>query len=537
MIYDEAGRELVALLGVEQVCCEPTALESAERATFETRQKIRLIVTPVDREQVRQVLLVANRRALKVYPVSSGKNWGYGSRVPVTGPSILMDLRKLNRILELNQELAYVTVEPGVTQQNLYDHLRATQANLWMDCTGSSPNCSLIGNAVERGFGHTPYGDHFAQVCGMEVVLPSGEIIETGFAGLPNARTGPLYKWGMGPSLDGLFSQSNFGIVTRMTIWLMPKPEYFQAFFFQCSSENSIGGVVDALRPLRLNRTLESAIHIGNDYKVLAGTQQFPWEEAVPLRRESLATVAERTGIARWSGSGALYGTRKQVAEARRLVRKALKGKVERVRFLDDRLLEIASRFTRPYKVLTGFDLSKMLDLLHPVYGLLKGQPTTQPLASAYWRKRMEIPEDRNPDRDGCGLLWCAPVAPLIGTDAEELSSLAEEILLRHGFEPMISFTILTERCLAAIISITYDRHVAGEDAKAMKCFRELESRLFQQGLYPYRLGISSMEVQSSRGAYARLLSGIKESLDPNGVLSPGRYVPLADVEKVGTAA
>jgi len=536
MPIDPSEQELVSLLGRDRVSSDLPSIAAAERATFETTQKIRLIVTPSSQEQIRQVLAVANRRHLKVYPVSSGKNWGYGSRVPVTGPSILLNLRDLNRIVEFNEELAYVTVEPGVTQRMLHDYLESRQAKLWMDATGSSPDCSLIGNAMERGFGHTPYGDHFSNVCGLQVVLPNGDVIETGFAGLPGAQTGPLYKWGIGPSLDGLFSQSNFGIVTRMTIWLMPKPDYFQAFFFQSSQDDGIRTIIDALRPLRLNGTLRSAIHIGNDYKVLAGTTQFPWDEAIPLSQERMRLLRRQAGIARWSGSGALYGTKGQVAEARRLVREALAGKVDRVQFLDDQRIRLASKFTTPYRMLTGMDLSKILELLHPVYGLLKGQPTDQALGSAYWRKKMPIPEQKDPDRDGCGLLWCAPVAPLDGREAEKLAGLTEELLLRHGFEPMISLTMLTERCLAAVISITYDRDVAGEDARAMQCYRELESRLLQEGCYPYRLGISSMGLQDSRGSYSRFLSGLKQFIDPNSVLSPGRYV-AAKPETFGTAA
>jgi 4-cresol dehydrogenase (hydroxylating) len=80
-----------------------------------------------------------------------------------------------------------------------------------MDATGSSPDCSLIGNAMERGFGHTLYGDHFAQVCAMEVVLPNGEMMNPEFAGLPAARAGKVYRWGAGPSLDGSFRNRTSG--------------------------------------------------------------------------------------------------------------------------------------------------------------------------------------------------------------------------------------------------------------------------------------------------------------------------------------
>ena len=96
-------------------------------------------------------------------------------------------------------------------------------------------------------------------------------------------------------------------------------------------------------------------------------------------------------------------------------MRQALKGKVVRLQFLDDRMLRLASRFAKPYQLLTGWDLRRTLELVRPVYGLLKGVPTSQPLASCYWRKKTPPPAQMDPDRDGCGLLWCAPVAPMEG--------------------------------------------------------------------------------------------------------------------------
>src|SRR5436305_9590080 len=228
------------VLGTAAVKSDQDHLSGAERATFQTSQKILAILRPTDRQQVCDALRVANKHGVPVYPVSSGKNWGYGSRVPVVTNCALLDLSRMDQIVEFSEELGYVTVEPGVTQKALFHFLKAKKSKLWMDATGSSPDCSLIGNAMERGFGHTAYGDHYSHICGLEVVLPSGEVIETGFSGLPGARTGPVYRWGMGPSLDGLFSQSNFGIVTAMTIWLMPAPEYFQSFFFQCDREDGL---------------------------------------------------------------------------------------------------------------------------------------------------------------------------------------------------------------------------------------------------------------------------------------------------------
>jgi 4-cresol dehydrogenase (hydroxylating) len=520
--------EWTEVLGPAFVVRERGLLADAEAATFQTSQRIPVILRPADRKEVCETVRIAARHGVALYPVSSGRNWGYGSRVPVVSGCALLDLSRMNRITAMDDRLGCVTVQPGVTQRDLFGFLREHGTEFWMDATGSSPDCSLIGNAMERGFGHTPAGDHFSNVCGFEVVLANGDVIRTGHAGLSGANAGQVYRWGVGPSLDGLFSQSNLGIVTEMTIWLMPAPACFQAFFFQCDREDGLGPIVDALRPLRLDGTLRSSVHIGNDYKVLAGLGQFPWDVPTPLTRDRMKDIRGRMKFTRWSGSGGLYGTKTQVVEAKRLLRRALKGKVDRLQFLDDRLLSIASRFTGVWKLLTGLDLTRTLDLVRPIYGLLKGVPTSQPLASTYWRKRMAVPSDPDPDRDRCGLLWISPVARMEGREAEALRSTAEPLLLSHGFEPQISWTLLTERALSCVISITYDRDVAGEDEKAMQCYRELKRELERQGYYSYRLGLAGMEIEGRPRAYSELLRSIKAALDPNDILAPGRYIPSA---------
>lgn len=526
-MFEAAIAEWADLLGAGNVVTDSGILRASETATFETTQKIPVVLRPKSREEVQECVRIANRWRTPVYAISTGFNWGYGSRVPVSGRCALVELRRMNRILDYNEELAYITVEPGVTQQQAIDFLKQNKSKLWIDATGSTPECSLIGNTMERGFGHTPYGDHFANSCGLEAVLPNGDLIETGFARFPNSKTGSVYRWGVGPSIDGLFSQSNLGIVTRMTIWLMPAPEYFQAYFFRCDEDAGLEGLVDALRPLRLNNTIRSASHIGNDFKVISSLRQYPWKETggkTPLTPQTLGGMRKKLNFGAWNGSGGLYGTRAQVAEARRLVKSVLSGKVNKLQFLDERLLSLAGRFAKPYSMLTGWDLSSALELVKPVFGLMQGVPTDKPLRSTYWRKRGPVPEDMDPDRDGCGLLWCAPVAPMTGTHVRAAVKVAYEVLLSHGFEPMISLTLITERSVACVITIAYDRGVPGEDGRAMACYRVLLSRLWSAGYYSYRLGIQSMQEMGGGGGFNRLLQILKTTLDPNDILSPGRY-------------
>jgi 4-cresol dehydrogenase (hydroxylating) len=360
------------------------------------------------------------------------------------------------------------------------------------------------------------------------VVLPSGHCIETGFCRFPNSNVGAVNRWGAGPSLDGLFFQSNLGIVTRMSIWLMPRPERFEAFFLQ--SEGTVGPLVEALRPLRLNGTLRSVVHLGNDYKVLSGSGEYPWQSAqgrTPLTPEAMGALRRELGLARWNGSGGLYGTNGQVRDARRSLRRALRNEVTRLRFVDDRTVEIIRRVERPYRLLTGrSDLQRALTMVPPLLSVLKGEPTERFLPSAYWRKRQIPAADFDPDRDRCGLLWSSPVSPSTAEDAEAVTKTAATILVEHGFEPIMSMSLINERSTITTIALTYDRDVEGEDERAMKAYRALTETLIKRGYPPYRLSVAGMDLGDTGGDYSVALRSIKAALDPGAILSPGRYEP-----------
>ncbi|MBT3221309.1 MAG: FAD-binding oxidoreductase, partial [Proteobacteria bacterium] len=463
----------------------------------------------------------------------------YGSRVPTDDGSIILELHRLNRIVEYSEDLAYVTVEPGVTQQQLYSFLQAQKSKLWMDVTGGPANHSLIGNIAERGFGHTNYGDHFANVGGMQVMLPTGEQFNTGFGRYPNSRAKGLFRWGVGPVVDGLFTQSNLGIITQATIWLMPAPEYFQMFFFGVDEDAQLASIIDLLRPLRLDGTLRSAMHIGNDYKVLSAIRQYPWEMSngqTPLTAEAMAKAAGKWDFGAWNGSGALYGSKREVALARRRLRKQLKGKVKSLRFIDERLIGLAEKLKKPYERLTGIRLGEMLKILKPVFDMTKGVPTDAMLPSTYWRQRQPPPATPNPDRDGCGLLWLSPVAPTDGKCAVEIMEMTKRVFGHHGFEPAVSITLITERAMDLIICISYDRAVEGEDRRAHRCHDELLQELTGAGFFPYRLGLQSMgKLPPPEPGYEHFIDKVKAALDPHSVLAPRRYreAPQPD-EKVG---
>lgn len=500
-----------------------------DSCTYATRIPALATLRPADIDAVSQCLRIACEYGVPIYPVSTGRNWGYGSATPTQAAAVL-DLSMLNQITDYDSTLGTVSVGPGVTQQQLYDFLQQQGGKFWMDVTGSSAACSVLGNTLERGFGHSPYGDHAGQLVRMEVLLADGRLIKTGLGHFGTARVADNYAAGLGPGLTQLFLQSNFGVVVGITINLMPAPEYFQAVYFSIDEQTGIERLIDTLQPLRLKGVIRSSWHIGNDYRVFSSIQQYPWESTggvTPLPESVLREFGRKWGYGAWNGSGALYGTRRQVADARRDIKSALKHQVAKLRFMDDDALALAKRWQRPFDWITGINLSEMIKLIEPAHLMLKGKPTDRMIASTYWRKKMAIPSEMDPDRDRCGLIWCAHMVPMKGNLARETTDIAYKILLSHGFEPGMTLTLVNERCVDNVISISFDRDVPGEDLRALACYEELTRTLIAAGYFPYRLGVHAMHIMEQYGGpeYVDLLRQLKHLFDPGLIISPGRYV------------
>lgn len=185
-------------------------------------------VAPATVEQVQAIVRIANQHDIPLYPISTGRNLGYGGSAPNLSGSVVVDLKRMNAIVEVDGQRQFAIVEPGVTYFDLHRHIRDRNLNVWIDCPDPGWG-SVMGNALDRGIGHTwyQYRDHFWSHCGLEVVLPNGELLRTGMGAMKNARTFADFRYAFGPYVDGLFSQAGFGIVTKMGIHLMPQPEAF----------------------------------------------------------------------------------------------------------------------------------------------------------------------------------------------------------------------------------------------------------------------------------------------------------------------
>lgn len=512
--------------------------ESLARYGVGTAPRVPVIagaVRPASRDEVVGLVQLAARENVALYPISTGRNWGYGDVAPAGPGQVILDLGRMDRIIEVDERLAYAVIEPGVTQGQLHDYLKDRGIRLWLDSTGAGPDAGIIGNILERGFGHTPYGDRFQTVSGIEVVLGTGEVLHTGFARFPQSAVGPLYPYGLGPVLDGLFSQSPFGIVTRMGIWLMPEPEYFAAAVVTTPDPAMIGALVDRLRPLRLSGVLRSVVHMGNDYRLLSGNMRYPYERTggrTPLPPDLRSALRREMDIPAWALSAGFYGAPRVVRAQIGAFKRALSGLPVSIMVVDDRKLDMGRHAGRLLGRFGGGLRARVEDGTAAI-GLLKGVPTRHFLKGAYWRSRAPAGEPLDPARDGAGIMWLGPVLPMTGEHVDRFVTLVEGIFTAHGFECMLTFSMVTARSLAAVLSVTFDREDAAQCAAAEACYLELVRATTAAGYPPYRGHSRYMAAVTEPGregggddSYWRILERIRSALDPQNLLSPGRYMP-----------
>lgn len=237
--FASAVRELAAAVGGDWVFTSDEDLElyrdpySLMRDTaLESRASA--AVAPSTVEEVQQIVRIANRYKTPLYPISTGKNYGYGGASANLSGSVIVDLKRMNRVLRVDDERNFALVEPGVSYFDLYRYIQERGLKVWIDCADVGWG-GLIGNALDRGMGYTMpfYREHANAVFGVEVVLANGEVMRTGMGALPNADTWQEYRPGFGPDPSGLFPQGNFGIVTKMGFRLMPQPEHYRTGLIQ----------------------------------------------------------------------------------------------------------------------------------------------------------------------------------------------------------------------------------------------------------------------------------------------------------------
>ena len=219
MEYTKIDQRITSLLtdivGEENIITDREYLEPYthdEAATTDAGPEV--VVTVTTTQQVSEIMKLAQKENFPVTPRGAGQGLSGGS-VPVNG-GLVLSFEKMDKILEIDEENFFVTVEPGVITGNL--HRAVEEKGLFYPPDPASlDSCSIGGNVAENAGGPraVKYGVTHQYVCGLEAVLPSGDIINLG---------GKVVKDVTGYSLLQLLigSEGTLAIVTKILLRLIP---------------------------------------------------------------------------------------------------------------------------------------------------------------------------------------------------------------------------------------------------------------------------------------------------------------------------
>jgi 4-cresol dehydrogenase (hydroxylating) len=518
---ERAISEWRALLGEKRVLAPQEAQNIYSPNTEGVSRQIAGALYPENVDEIISIVNIANRYKTPLYPISHGNNWGYGSALPPVDGCVIVDLSRMKRILDFNNELGYVTIEPGVTQAQLYDFLVRKKARYIMPVTDAGPDSTLVGCALERGLSITNASFLFDWVTSLQAVLPTGRLYRSALTEMGCEKADKVFKWGVGPYLDGIFTQSNYGIVTQMTFSLPLKPEAVEPFYFQIK-EGQLEEIIELLREifwtLKGNTNYFSLV---DARYALAMTAPYPFQEVGKgkiLPQNVLDKLCKKHNIAPWMGGGALYGPQKFVEALQNYIRKTLRGKVKGLTFFTPKLFQEMKKILPP----------KRIKSFRETIEHLQGKSTEIPLKLAYWKSRQGWKAEKNhPARDGSGIIWYSPVVPLKGMVVRTYVEMVRKICAEYGIEPLFTL-VIADTHLFGIVPILFDAKDPEEVKRAHACYEALFKAGEKKDFIPYRVPAPFMHlVVDPAHPFWNLVSSFKNVLDPNHILSPGRYCPL----------
>jgi FAD/FMN-containing dehydrogenase len=470
-------------------------------------------VAPASVEEVQAVVRIANKYKLPVYPISTGRNMAYGGSAPSYSGSLIVDLKRMNRVLKVDEKRAFALVEPGCSYFDLYNYIQERGLKVWIDCPDPGWG-SPIGNALDRGLGYTatPFRDHFAAHRGMEVVLPNGEIMRTGMGALPSADTWQEYRYGVGPDVSGLFAQGNFGIVTKMGFRLFPQPEAW------------LEGSISVPLYSDLKALIENWVYL-EDSGLATGRTEF----SSPLRAaltddeyerfmadgwpsvEQLDRLAREKGVHAWEVQFNFYGPQKTVLA---------NWEYAQERILRDVPGAIASKMQT-----SKLPLTPEQEKTHHLVNF--GIPNMEQFA--------RIARNRNsPVNPPDGHVDIVNILPRTFEAVYEFNKLVYETQKRLGIQawmhPFRAPITWSHGCLLSGSHWAFNRRDdVDSNRRSEEEFAEMIRVTCEAGFGVYRTAQGTQSLLANLfsfndNAMLRFVETLKDAADPNGIIAPGRY-------------
>jgi len=432
------------------------------------------VVTPDNLDQLRELILFSADKAFSLFNLLSPREINTAP-IPGKGAIVVIDLKKLNAIIEVDTKAAYALVEPGVNFEQLNAYLENNDIPFIVDFEKNSKQ-SVSGSISNRHYGYTPYGDQLMMQCGMEVMLANGKLIRTGMGAMPGSNSWQLFKYGFGPYVDATFTQSNNGIITKVGIWLMPKPPGYKPFAVQLPNEAALNQAVEIMRNFKINMLVPNTVAISS---AQSDALQFADEDITSSSDEAMA---EKHQLGHWNVYGALYNLPANVDFLWQAVSGAL-GQIEGAKILSDEATAT-----------------------HPVW--------------AQREKRMKGEFNSiNKHLADFSSINVHFASPIDGDDAIKMAN-----LLKNTSNPnqlnMISQFALTWRTMMNQVQVLYPTGNPEKLAQARELTQQLINTFSEQG-YPVCLVDADMQEavdQVTLGGLQTLKKRVKKALDPQRV-------------------
>jgi len=508
--FSSALRQFEEAVGSDWVFSsdEDVALYRDAYSPFRDEQEERVAsaaVAPDNVEEVQQVMRVANRYQIPIYPISTGRNLAYGGSAPALSGSVVLDLKRMNRVLEVSERNAYALVEPGVSYFDLYRHIQDQGLKVMIDVPLPGWG-SPMGNALDHGAGVTPTRDHFGVHCGMEVVLANGDVLRTGMGALPGAETWQQFKYGIGPEIDGIFSQSNYGVVTKMGFWLLPEPEAVRSLSVIAARHDDAVAMVDIMSNLIYSGVIDS--HVSFISPVLNGRRN---AELDALRaRGSAATAAEwdRYAASRnlkfWRAGFTFYGPEDLV---------------------DARLKHVRER----YSVIPDVEFSDGATYRFPMTPEQREQVAQKNILGIPSLANFAGRTPANPEVAD-GHMDFSVIVPMTGESVLEALKVLGQAYVESGVDASLgTIQSFHPRTFLLISSFPTMRGDAEANRRMRTAYERIVRLAAEHGWGQYRVHTGFMNLALSTYSFndhalSRFHATLKDAVDPNGILSAGRY-------------
>lgn len=411
-------------------------------------------------EDVVATVTAANRRKVPLYVRAAGSTYAGGAN-PCDG-AIVLDASALNRILKIDEDRGLALVEPGVTYGALLAELGRRGLTLGVvPLTGAA---GTVGGAIAShglGTGSPRYQSTGDEVAGLEVVLPSGEMLRTGSAALADA--GFFARYAIGPDLTGMFLGANgsLGVITKIALWVHPKPEYQETFALGFPDYESGARFISALQIKDLTHNL----WYGAGYE----------DKAIEARVIGAKPQFDRAALPSFCLALDARGASEDVARDRA------------------RIVAEARKFG-------GVDFALFDEIF---FAKLRRDNTFWYSYAGYFARSM------------CALLMCSmanETIPRFFRVIEDNRETHPEFVWAGGL-------VLCRRGVHGAVIVFYNEREQWERIRiaSERCGNEL----LAVGCVPYKTGRVWAPMMGRFGRYHATLARLKKALDPNGIMSP----------------